>query len=55
MAALKKRIRGRLLDLCKSGIKTKQQAETTKAQWKKRGWKYVTVTKEYDGYAVYGL
>ena len=55
MAALKKKIRGRVLDLLKSGIKTKEQAEKVKKQWQKRDWKYVTITKEYDGYAIYGL
>ena len=55
MAALKKKIRGKILDLLKSGIRTKDKAMIAKKQWQKRGWRYVTIVEESDGYAIYGI
>lgn len=49
-----KKIKDKKLDLLVAHLSTRDQAERIAKVRKNRGFKCVTITKEADGYAVYG-
>jgi len=55
MPAKEKRIRGKTLRLLSGHYVTKAQATKIAKIRRHRGFKYVSVAKEHDGWAVYGL